>query len=268
MILFLLVSLLTQANAEIFIPMGPSAYPKKSCNQTDLFEAINIPGASCVAQAIKSMDINEVDSNGNTPLHHAIYKKNGGAILFLIKSGSDLNQKNFQQFTPRELAENLGYRKVSEYLSKVELETERLEQAVDFNDLAAAKHSLAKGASIGSRNLRKDTLLHRAAQSGLVEMGLLLLNSGADLEAKNYLGETPLHAAALRGFKGFMNALLQAGANPNVLNFRRETPLDLAVARSGPGTLALLKKYSAHGGSRADVSLEVSGSDGAGDNKE
>lgn len=242
--------------------MNIPAPKQKTCPKLDLFRALGTKNIKCLQEAIRFMDINEVDSQGDTPLHIAILTRNKVALNFLIRHGADLNQRDYQQLQPRELAEQLGHRKLAAYLQNLERETERFLEAMEAGDLQAANASLLRGASVGTRNSRMDSLLHRAAQSNLPEMATLLIRYGANVNSKNYLGETPLHSAALRDFKEVIKVLLAAGANPSALNHRRETALDLARVQEDPEILALLKKYHARQGSRADVSFEITGGEG------
>jgi ankyrin repeat protein len=234
----------------------------KSCPKLNLFKALATKEEKCLQEAIRFMDVNDVDSQEDTPLHIAILTRNKIALNFLLRHGADLNARDYQQLSPRELAEQLGHRKLADYLTGLERETERFLEAMEAGDLQAANASLLRGASVGTRNSRMDTLLHRAAQSNLPEMATLLLRYGANVNARNYLGETPLHSAALRDFREVMKVLLAAGANPSALNHRRETALDLARVREDPEIMALLKKYKARQGSRADVEFDLSGGEG------
>lgn len=231
----------------------------KKCSGYDLFEAVEKKDASCLKQATEHMDVNDVNDAGETPLHVAIRTKNAPAILFLIRNGADLNKINFSYQTPKLLAAHYGFVPLVRYFESLERESERLLNAIEFNDVKKAKSSIRRGAALGVRDTRLDTFLHRAAQSGFLEMGKLLIRSGANLEARNYLGETPLHAAALRDNLAFMKLLLESGANPNAINERRQTPLDIAEIRAKPSILRLLKKFYAQHGCGADVPVSVSG---------
>lgn len=233
------------------------------CPKLDLFAALKQNNISCFQEALHQMDINETNQEGDSPLHVAIRLRNKYAIPFLLKNGADLSQTNNRQQTPRELAELYGFRRLNDHLSQIEMETERLLLAIDRGDLVAANASLLRGASIGTRNSRRDTPLHKAAQSDLSEMAQLLIRYGAQINARNYLGETPLHSAALRDFAATMKVLLESGANASALNFRRETPLDLAMVRQNPEVIALFKKHPSKRGSAANVDFSVSGGDGA-----
>ena len=246
------------------VPPGRAVVVEAPCPRLDLLAAVREGhGLPCLKKAAKNMDANEQDREGNTSLHVAILARNAPAIHFLLGHGADLSVRNHVTQTPRELAEALGHRVLADYLSDRELETERLFAAVEENNLAAARSSLKRGASLGTRTTRMDSALHRASQSGFAQMAALLLQSGASPRVRNYLGETPLHSAALRDFSEVMDILLKAGADPNAVNHRRETALDLSRGRAEGRTQKLRAKAKAVPGTRADVEVDVSGSDGA-----
>jgi ankyrin repeat protein len=237
----------------------PAAKKQAPCPRLDLHAAVRYRKTSCFATALSHMDVNDRDAAGDSPLHNAIQLRNGPAIRFLVRNGADLHLRDFQGYTPRELAENLGYRRLGESLLQVERETERLYEAVDANDIVAASNSLLREASLGTRDVRLDTPLHKAAQSNLAEMAQLLIHSGARLEARNYLGETPLHAAALRDHRAVMAALIDAGANVNALDERRNTPLDISERHGDERILAMLRKKKAGNGTPASVEFDFTG---------
>lgn len=232
------------------LPLSPP------CPKLDLHAAVKSRQAKCIAPALKHMDVNDRDVDGNAPLHNAIRLQNFAAIKMLVKHGADIRFRDFGGHNAKELAAELGLRRLEDYFAALERETERLQAAVESNDLVAASSSLMRGASLGMRDTRADTILHRAAQSNFPEMGRLLIHHGARLEARNYLGETPLHCAALREHFEFMKMLIAAGANVNAIDERRRTPLDLAGAREDPKILELWKQSRARSGSPAAVEFD------------
>jgi ankyrin repeat protein len=208
------------------------------------------------------MDVNDRDVDGDTPLHNAIHVWNPAAIRFLLRNGADLHLKDFAGRDAIRLADELGHARLRDFLRAVEREDERLLEAVERDDVVGVSNSLLRGATLGLRDVRLDTPLHRAAQSNLVAVGRLLVHHGASLEARNYLGETPLLSATLRGHKEFMKMLIDAGADVNALDERRNTPLDVAERQGDPGILAMLQKKHARRGSPASVEFDLTGGEG------
>lgn len=229
------------------------------CPRYDLHGAIQTKRVNCLELALSHMDINDRDASGNTPLHNAIYARNMPAIRFLIQRGADIYLRDFPNgYTPRELASHLGYRRLADSFLALERETERLLESIDANDTVAVSNSLRRGASLGARDLRLDTPLHKAVQSGLNDIVKLLLHQGAKLDARNYLGETPLHVAAMRNHRELITTLVQAGANVNALDERRRTPLDYALNQDDPQVIALFQAKKAQNGTAAAVSFDWS----------
>ncbi|HEY8280309.1 MAG TPA: ankyrin repeat domain-containing protein [Bdellovibrionota bacterium] len=238
----------------------PKAKPQKPipCTRYDLHGAVQFRSLDCLKVALTHMDVNDRDVNGDTPLHNAIHFKNGPAIRFLLKNGADLHLNDFEGRNAIRLAQDLGYPRMQEFFLALERETERLLEAIDNNDVVAVSNSLLRGASLGMRDSRLDTPLHRAAQSNLPEVGKLLVHHGAKLEARNYLGETPLLTAALRDHYDFLRMLVEAGANVNAIDERRRTVYDLAELQSDPRVLKLLQEKKARRGSSASVEFDFS----------
>lgn len=240
-------------------PKAAAGQPPIPCTRYDLHGAVQFARTDCLQLAIRHMDVNDRDMYGDTPLHSAIHFRNAAAIRFLIRNGADLHLPDFQGRNAIQLAESLNYRRLQEFLLAVERETERLQEAVENGDAVAASDSLLRGASLGMRDIRLDTVLHRAAESGLTEVGRLLVKHGANLEARNYLGETPLVTAALRDNKEFMKMLIEAGANVNAIDERRRTVRDIAELHADPQIVAMLDKKHARNGAAASVEHDFDG---------
>ncbi len=247
---------------EVGPPAPPVAQAPMPCTRFDLHAAVQFVGTSCAMLALRNMDVNDRDVNGDTPLHNAIHFWNPPVIKLLLRNGADIHLKDFEGRNAIELASALGHRRLYDFLLALERETERLNEAVDNDDVVAVSNSLHRGALLGMRDVRLDTPLHRAAQSGFADVGRLLVHHGAALESRNYLGETPLVTAALRDHAEFMQVLLDAGANVNAPDERRHTALDIAEERANPAILAMLKKKKAKHGSPASVEFDFDAVDG------
>ena len=73
-----------------------------------------------------------------------------------------------------------------------------------------------------------NTLLHIAAQEGLSNLGIQMLDKGANPNFPNKDGNTPLHIAMQLGLSNLGIQMLDKGANPNVPNKDGNTPLSIA----------------------------------------
>lgn len=56
---------------------------------------------------------------GSTPLHLAVTARNMAVCRLLIESGANIHERNDEKATPRELAEQLGFTEIQDYLLSV-----------------------------------------------------------------------------------------------------------------------------------------------------
>lgn len=99
-------------------------------------------------------------------------------------------------------------------------------------DAASVKKLLTdKRLRIHARNVIGNTILHRAAYTGNVEIldAILLVRADACVDVTNKNGETPLHLAAGKGNLPAVKSLIKAGADINAVNILGDTPLACAV---------------------------------------
>jgi serine/threonine-protein phosphatase 6 regulatory ankyrin repeat subunit B len=73
-----------------------------------------------------------------------------------------------------------------------------------------------EGTDVNKCNDGGSTALHRAADSGNIEVAQALLQAGANARKSNDRGETPLHWASREGHVEIVRALLEAGAGADV----------------------------------------------------
>jgi hypothetical protein len=91
-----------------------------------------------------------------------------------------------------------------------------------------------------------DTLLHSAAEYGLVDCLKKLILAGADLDAtNNSFGDTALHLAAVRGKLNCVKALVQAGATIDQPNSHRLTAFHFAIEKNNSAVVEYLLEMGA-----------------------
>ena len=112
---------------------------------------------------------------GSSPLHRAAYAGNCELIQVLLDYGVDVNARNVTGITPLIYAAQGQPRAVRLLL-----------------DHGADPNAQAKRDAVFSLT----TPLHRALQSGSIEVARLLLEHGASVEVKNVKGKTPLDVAS------------------------------------------------------------------------
>lgn len=112
--------------------------------------------------------VDELNTDGFSPLHCAIFKQNYELISFLIKSGADVNKRTFLLESPLCLAVKYGDR-------------------LDIIDLL-----LSSGAEINTKNKFESTALHSACYYSKNKMISSLVQKGADLSAVDRRGMIPI----------------------------------------------------------------------------
>ena len=228
-VLFISFSFYLSAHANVELR---KAQPKKECRQLDFFKMIQKSRLECFGEVKKFMDIDDIDRYGRQPIHVAVEQNKLNFVKLLIYHGADVNSVNIMLETPRNIAARYGHREVLDFLEAVHIETNRLKKAIELGRVNHVKGALIRGASTGARDVRDDTVLHKAAIQGNVAIGNLLVKRKSVIESKNYLGNTPLHEAILNKNFEFAKLLIKNGANINARNNRRQTALDLAIVWS------------------------------------
>ena len=186
------------------------------------------PGA-LLDHAKVSVDVNERDDEGRTPLHVACeFNSNRAVVEALIGLGADVSAEDRSGMTP-------------------------LDCAAEFNDCAAVVSALHEaGADVCRRRADSTTPLHWAAWHNRNPAVIAtILDAGADVNARACDGSTPLHAAALTCSADSVGPLIAGGADVNAVDRHGRTPLHEAALFSPPAVMAMLLEAGADG-SRLD----------------
>ena len=101
--------------------------------------------------------------------------------------------------------------------------------AVYDQNIEQVTNLLEGGASVQTRHISGDFVIHTAARSGQVEMAQLLIQFGANVNEQDHYLNTPLHLAAQLMDTTLVQLLLDNRANPNAENAHGQTPLMAAT---------------------------------------
>ena len=83
--------------------------------------------------------------------------------------------------------------------------------------------------SAALHNSEGQTILHRAADCGQLDIVQAQIDSGANIDAQDNTHQTPLHKAAIRGHAAIIQILVQAGADARIRDNNSKTPLHYAA---------------------------------------
>jgi ankyrin repeat protein len=156
----------------------------------------------------KGADVNQIDEEElrrYRAVHYAAEKGRAGVLRILAEEGADLNEREWLDRSPLQVAISNNHREAFDTLL----------------DLGA--DPLAMGET-------RSTLLMYAASAG--ETGLLdrIIQMGIDVNARNSNGDTALHFATWSGRGACVDRLLQLGADRSIANNKGQTPRDIAEA--------------------------------------
>ena len=151
----------------------------------------------------KTVDINETNKNGETPLFIALKKELNEIYMLLINKGANVNTPNNNGKSPLFIA----------------LENE-------LNEVC--KLLISKGADVNQENKNGKTPLFIALENELDDLAILLLENGADVNKVDNKEKTPIMYAIQRSDDKMCELLINKGAVVNQVDMHGETPLFIA----------------------------------------
>ena len=207
----------------------------------NIFDAIKKDDIARVQKLIESgADVNQINENGQTPLHAACFFDSLKIVRLLLKKGAKktINVQNKNGLTPLHWACEKNNLKTTELLLKngatKSVDTPEnnygmtpLFLACNKNNLKMATLLLQYGANVNHVNVNGETLLFLACYHSNLEVVKLLLKNGAkETINKANLSKktTPLHLACSRSWR-IAELLLNNGANVNKDNSTGEKPI-------------------------------------------
>ncbi|GAX79526.1 hypothetical protein CEUSTIGMA_g6967.t1 [Chlamydomonas eustigma] len=147
-----------------------------------------------------AVDVNKMDKNGWTALHHAAYGGHEQCMVLLLNRGANVDKADKDMWTPLHTASQRGWKECAFLL-------------VEF------------GSNVNATTRDCLTPLHCAAKRNDKDLSLMLIHKGADIEASSKLGRTPLDFAARRGNLECVSLFIAKGANVDTMDEDGRTPL-------------------------------------------
>ena len=203
------------------------------------------------------LDVNSVNSNGETPIHAAANRGHVDAIEFCVSIGVNPNAVDFNGSTALHCAASNGHLKAVECLlecSNVKYVKNRVGKtafsiaeenkhfhltdtlrfgdllmlAARVDDVHALKRLLGEGGWVNRRDQNGWTPLHWAAFKGRIKSVKVFIDHGAWVDAVDDAGYTPLHCAAEAGHLQVALLLVgHGGSQVSLKSFQGVAPLDL-----------------------------------------
>ncbi len=150
----------------------------------------------------KKVNVKNLDSDGNFPLHYAVEHGNVEILELLLNAGAKISVKNYEKRTPLMMIDE-------------DASAEMVNMLLRF------------GAAVNAADKDKSTVLILAAGDASEEVVRVLILNGADVNAQNKKGKTALMKAADEGNLENVKALLESGADVNLRDKSGESAWDM-----------------------------------------
>ena len=145
-------------------------------------------------------DIDHVDVNGWTLMHHAAYEGLLPVVKMLRRAGISTDIRDRMGLLPLDYAEFGGHLETVQLLREGSTASIDILTAAAANAQRALEHLLAQpDTDVNARNVAGKTALHLTAPSGYLNATLQLVAAGADLRVRDNDGKTPYDLAAAAG---------------------------------------------------------------------
>jgi ankyrin repeat protein len=161
-------------------------------------------------------DSRAVDSDGNTPLHHAARSSDPGVAALLRDAAAEVDALNQEGWSPLAVACQVGNWRLARFLLERGAKTEPADgtpvllaaAGTEEDDPAGVQLLLKHKARADARDRQRRSALHEAALAGHVDIIDVLLAAGANLESRDALSRTPWLEAARGGRAAVIEHLL------------------------------------------------------------
>ena len=186
------------------------------------------------------LDVNEIDEEGNTPLHFAVGYNNKPVVEKMIEIGANVNANdNRYDQTPlhvacavqdaEEIVELLLENRANvNYLDKEG--SLALHLAATNGSLRIVELLIENRANVNYLDKKGNLALHHCANWGHTEVMTILLDQSINkINKQNKYGQTPLHKAVQREEYNAVSLLLDRGASKSITDKASKTPLQRAL---------------------------------------
>jgi len=205
---------------------------------------------------MKKVDLNQMDSNGNSLLYYAILKEDIETIEYLVTNGANVNYKNNIGKSPLDLAISKGYKFLNALLTNNNNLSMNMPKVMEENPYATIiklngyslkekediiQKLINNGYKINSIDKSEKTPLVYAIQYHLLSVVRLLVENGADI---NYFmkdtNTTVLMYAIERGNLDSFKYLVECNADINYETKDGHTPITWSIKKGNPDALKYL----------------------------
>ncbi|MEA3352998.1 MAG: ankyrin repeat domain-containing protein [Campylobacterota bacterium] len=236
--------------AKILLEHGANINSKDNKGRHVLYDALSYGNIEFIDYLLtfKNLDLNNVDIEQNTILHHNFVKENDDLAIKFMQHGANPNIKDkegntylsitalkgIESFYIIEEAIKLGFnisaRVADENTILIEVISTFSKLSDNDEDRRYSLYLMSKkliehGIDINAVNSKNENALFQAVKVGNVDQTAMLLGSGIEVNLQNIYGETALSLAAYGGVEklDIVSLLLQYNADPTVMDKKGKT---------------------------------------------
>ena len=196
-------------------------------------------------------------------MHYAVVLRDEDIVNLILQYQTNINQVSSDGSTPLHLAAKMGHGTIVKML----IEQGALSYILDENGKASLHYATEKGhrevvkillenkmSNVNISDENGKTPLHYAAENGHLEVVEILIKK-CQLDALDRKDKTPMHYAADKGHSEVVKILVGKGSRSNVLDTDNKSPLHYALAKVHESVVEILCLERENVRALADVSL-------------
>jgi serine/threonine-protein phosphatase 6 regulatory ankyrin repeat subunit B len=196
-----------------------------------------------------NVDVNQLDPEGYTALHHAAWHDCEYLVLLLLENNADVTARTPKGYTPLMLAARKRAATIVEMLVSPSANTVAATTAAPTDVSSSSSSSrpttmpfaqAAQKTAALSEAERTDAMLRAVNDADLATAARMIAAGGISVDEGDDQGRTMLALAAIRGEPEMLRLLLCAGADINAVDSRQNSPLMHAVMAKQPAAISAL----------------------------